>query len=253
VSVNPEYRESQDSWLARRDPRWRLAAFALAILGVAILRQPGPAAAALGVALAITAVGQIPGRWYRARLGVLLLALLPFLIVVPFTVESGNRLWEWRFLHITDQGLWAALALAMKTVALVTLALTLLATAPLHVTLHAAARLGVPRLLVHLTLLTYRYTFVLLDELNRLRIAVRVRAFRNSMSGHAYRTIGQVTGTLLARGADRAERVAHAMRCRGFDGCFRSTAVVRTAPADVLMFVLVAGIAGGLVAWDFSG
>jgi cobalt/nickel transport system permease protein len=80
-----------------------------------------------------------------------------------------------------------------------------------------------------------------------------VRGFRNSMSGHAYRTVGQVTGTLLARGADRAERVAHAMRCRGFDGCFRSTTAVRTAPADVLMFVLIAGIIGGLVAWDFLG
>src|SRR5262245_16927519 len=114
-------------------------------------------------------------------MGVLLLALLPFLIVVPFTVDSGSSLWEWRFLRVTDVGVWAAVALAMKTVALVTLALTLLATAPLHATLNAAARLGVPRLLVHVTLLTYRYTFVLLDELNRLRIAVRVRGFRNAM------------------------------------------------------------------------
>jgi cobalt/nickel transport system permease protein len=253
VSVNPEYMPPGDSWLARRDPRWRLAALVLAILGVAILRQPGPAAAALAFALVLTVVGRIPGRWYRARIGVLLIALLPFLIVVPFTVDSGNRLWEWRFLQITDAGLWTGAALALKTIALVTLALTLLASAPLHVSLEAAARLGVPRLLVHLTLLTYRSAFVLLDELNRLRVAVRVRGFRNAMSGHAYRTVGQVTGTLLARGSDRAERVAHAMRCRGFDGCFRTTSTFRSTPADVLMFVLIVGITGGLVAWDLAG
>ena len=253
MSVHPEYGETQDSCLGRRDPRWRLAAFALAILGAALLRQPGPAAAAVGFAVGLTAVVHIPGRWYRLRMGALLLTLLPFLIVVPFAVDSGNRLWEWRFLHLTDAGLWAGLALAMKTVALVTLALTLLASAPLHVTLHAAGRLGVPRLVVQITLLTYRYTFVLLDELNRLRVAVRVRGFRNTMSGHAYRTVGQVAGTLLVRGADRAERVAHAMRCRGFDGSFRTTTVVRTTFADVLMFNVIVGTAAALVAWDFLG
>jgi cobalt/nickel transport system permease protein len=141
----------------------------------------------------------------------------------------------------------------MKTVALVTLALTLLASAPLHITLAAAGRLGVPRLLVHVTLLTYRYVFLLLDELNRLRIALRVRGFRNAMSGHAYRTVGQVTGTLLVRGADRADGVAQAMRCRGFDGCFRTTVTFRTRPADVLMFVLIVAVSGGLVAWDAWG
>ena len=253
MSLTPEHLAPRDSLFARRDSRWRLATFTLAILGVALLRQPGPAAAALGFALALSVIGCVPGRWFRARLTIVLLALLPFLVVVPFTVDRGDLLWEWRFLHLTDAGSWAAAALAMKTIALVTLALTLLTTAPLHVTLEAALRLGVPRLLVHLTTLTYRYVFVLFDEFYRLRMALRVRGFRNAMSRHAYRTIGQVTGTLLVRGSDRAERVAQAMRCRGFDGCLRTTATVRTAPADVLMFIVIAGVTSGLVGWDLWG
>ena len=251
MSLNPEYGNPRDSLLARRDPRWRLAAFVLAITGVAILRGPLPSVAALGMAFLLAVVGRIAGRWYRDRIGVLLLTLVPFLIVVPFAVGRGERLWEWRFLHVTDAGLIVALTLAMKTVALVTLALTLLTTAPMHTTLAAAGKLGVPRLLVHLTLLTYRYTFLLLDELNRLRIALRVRGFRNAMTGHAYRTIGQVTGTLIVRGSDRAEHVAQAMRCRGFTGQFHTLAVYRCRPADVSMFILVGIPIGGLVAWDF--
>jgi cobalt/nickel transport system permease protein len=73
------------------------------------------------------------------------------------------------------------------------------------------------------------------------------------MTGHAYRTVGQVTGTLLVRGADRADRVAQAMRCRGFEGRFHSLATFRTRPADVLMFALMVGVSGGLVAWDVWG
>lgn len=195
-------------------------------------------------------VARIPGRWYFNRIALLLLALIPFLIIIPFTVDRGERLWEWRWLTITDAGLLVAAALAMKTIALVTLALSLLASAPLHVTLAAATRIGVPKLLVHLTLLTYRYVFLLFDEFNRVRIALRVRGFRNAMSMHAYHTVGQVTGTLLVRGSDRAEHVAQAMRCRGFDGRFRTLTKFHSTSADVLMFLVIVVTPGGILAWD---
>jgi cobalt/nickel transport system permease protein len=253
MSLAPEPLPTCDSPIARRDPRWRLAAFALAIFGIAFLQRPLPALVALAFALALAVIGRVPGKWYRARIGLLLLALLPFLIVVPFVVGRGDRLWEWQFLHVTDAGLAVGATLAAKTVALVTLALTLLVAAPLHVTLAAAGRLGVPRLFVHLTMMTYRYVFLLLDELNRLRVALRLRGFRNAMTGHAYRTVGQVAGTLIVRGADRAERVAHAMRCRGFAGQFHTLDEDRTRPADGLMFTLIVGTVGGLLAWDVWG
>jgi cobalt/nickel transport system permease protein len=253
MSLAPEPLPTRDSLLARRDPRWRLAAFGLAMIGVAVLQQLPAVAAALAFALGVAAVGRVPWAWYRTRIALLLVALLPFLIVVPFVVDRGERLWEWRFLHVTDAGLVVGAVLACKTVALVTLALTLLVTAPLHLMLSAAAKLGVPRLFVQLTLMTYRYVFLILDELNRLRTALRVRGFRNAMTGHAYRTVGQVAGTLIVRGADRADRVAHAMRCRGFEGRFRTLDANRTRPADVLMFVLIVGTVGGLVAWDVWG
>lgn len=253
MSLNPEHLAPRDSPLARRDTRWRLAAFGLAVIAVALLRQPGPAAVALGLALCLAWLGRVPGHWYRARIGIMLLALVPFLVVVPFTVDRGVRLWEWQFLHVTDAGLLVAAVLAMKTVGLVTLALTLLASAPLHETLCAAGRLGVPKVLVHVTVLTYRYVFLLLDELSRLRVALRVRGFRNAMTGHAYRTVGRVTGTLIVRGSDRAEGVAQAMRCRGFDGHFRTLQTFQTRPADVLLFGLIVTAFGALVAWDAWG
>ena len=98
----------------------------------------------------------------------------------------------------------------------------MLATAPLEVTLKAAHALRVPGLLVQLALLSYRYLFVLGDELARLRVALRVRGYRHRANWHSYRTVGHVAGTLLVRGYERAERVGQAMRCRGFDGRFRS-------------------------------
>jgi cobalt/nickel transport system permease protein len=99
--------------------------------------------------------------------------------------------------------------------------------------------------------LTYRYVFVLAEELRRLRIALRVRGYRNRPTRHSYRTMGHVAGTLLVRGYERAERVGQAMRCRGFDGRFRSLTAFHTTPADVLFFAVVLGGAGALVGWDW--
>lgn len=250
---NLEHLTPRDSWLAHRDARWRLAAFVVAIVCVAMIRELGPAAVALGFALVLAGIARVPVRWFCSRIGMLMLALIPFLILVPFTVDRGERIWEWRWLSITDVGVIVAVALATKTVSLVTLALTLLSTAPLHVHLAAAGRLGVPKLLIQITQLTHRYVFLLLDELNRLRVALRVRGFRNAMTMHAYRTVGQVTGTLIVRGSDRSERVAHAMRCRAFDGHFRCLTQFCTTPADLSMFLLVVIPPGLLLAWDNWG
>jgi len=128
--------------------------------------------------------------------------------------------------------------------------LVLLASAPLEDTLKAAHALRVPGLLVQLAVLTYRYVFVLAGELARLRVALRVRGYRNRANRHSYRTIGHVAGALLVRGYERAERVGQAMRCRGFTGRFHSLAEFRTTATDVAAFALVVGCAGALLAWD---
>ena len=147
-------------------------------------------------------------------------------------------------------GLGVAVLLALKALAVVTLMLVLLATAPLDATLKAGHALRVPGLLVHLGLLTYRYLFVLASELRRLRVALRVRGYRSRATRHSYRTVGHVAGTLLVRSVERAERVSQAMRCRGFDGHFRSLVSFHTRARDVAAFLLLAGGAVGLLLWD---
>ncbi|HEY1376749.1 MAG TPA: energy-coupling factor transporter transmembrane component T, partial [Gemmataceae bacterium] len=211
-----------ESAITRLDPRWKLAALALAAAAAATVQSPGPAVAALAGALLLAAIARLPGRWFFRRLGALAVALVPFAVVMPLV--QG---WE---------GARLAGLLAAKAGAVVTLALVALGTAPVPVTLHAAQALRLPGTLVHVLLLSYRYLFVLADELDRLRRALRVRGFRPRLDRHTYRTVGHVVGTLVVRGAERAEGVAHAMRCRGFDGRFRSLAHFRTAAADVAFF-----------------
>ncbi|HEV3385792.1 MAG TPA: energy-coupling factor transporter transmembrane component T, partial [Gemmata sp.] len=130
------------------------------------------------------------------------------------------------------------------------LALILLGTAPFHHTLAAAHKLKMPGLLVLLVGLAYRYAFLLGDEYRRIRIALRTRGFETRASRHGYRTLSFTTGAILVRGGDRAERVAEAMRCRGFDGRFRTTIAFRTTTADFISWLLVIIAVGGIIIWD---
>jgi len=241
-----------DSPLRRLDPRWKLAALVPAAAAVAFLRTLPVTVLALAGAFLLVALARLPPRWYLGRLGALSLFLLLFVVLLPFLLDGPGPAWDLGPVRFSLHGLTVALVLCAKAVTIVSLMLVGLATAPLDATLKAAHALHVPGLIVQLLMLTYRYTFLLAEELARLRIALRVRGYRNRADLHSYRTIGHVAGTLLVRSHERAERVGQAMRCRGFDGRFRSLAAFRTRWPDVAAFLVIVGAAGGLVAWDLA-
>lgn len=222
-----------DSPLARWDARWKLAALLLAVVAVVALQQVGAAAGAFAVALGLAGLGRLPVGVILGRVGLLLLAVAPLLIFVPFTA-----------------GVVEAAVLALRVLAVGLLALVLTRTAPLARTFAAAHSLGVPGVLVQIAQLAYRYTFLLAAEVRRTRVALRTRGFQTRTNSHTYRTLGYAVGALLVRSSDRAERVSDAMRCRGFDGTYHSITAFRTTPTDVLGFVAVVAGAGALVLAD---
>ncbi|MFO0877186.1 MAG: energy-coupling factor transporter transmembrane component T [Gemmataceae bacterium] len=224
-----------DSPLARLDPRWRLACLVLTLGLTASVRRWPSALACLGLALLLAALASMDWRWFVHRLAVVAGLLALFIVPLPFLSRDA-----WGFAGV----------MTLKVLALFTLSTTLLVTGRLETTFRAAQALWVPGLLVHLLLLTYRYIFLLADELARLRVALRVRAFRNRPNLHSYRTVAAASGTLLVRSYERAERVESAMRCRGFDGTFRTLSSFSTHSADVLALLAVVLVLAGILALE---
>jgi cobalt/nickel transport system permease protein len=219
-----------DSFLARLDARWRLAALAVLLLVLAVIRTPLANAVGLLLAGVLVLLSRVPLRWLSARL----LGLLLFLSLFAGPLALLGRPVE-------------AAVIVLKGLSLSLLSAVLLVSAPVEHTAQAARALGVPALFVHLLTLTYRYTFLLADELQRLRLALRLRGFRNRADWRSYEVVAAATGTLLVRGADRAERVAAAMRCRGFDGQFAHLPQGRTGAAEILTFAVSLLLAALLV------
>ncbi|MDB5385999.1 MAG: ABC-type cobalt transport system, permease component CbiQ [Planctomycetaceae bacterium] len=82
-------------------------------------------------------------------------------------------------------------------------------------TLH---RWGMPRLLVAILAFMYRYSYVVFDELQRMRTARLARGFGRGGWWHNWKSSGQLVGMLLVRSLSRAERVHGAMLARGWTG-----------------------------------
>jgi cobalt/nickel transport system permease protein len=239
--------------LSQFDPRWKLCALVVAAIVTALLQTlPAVLAAGAGALLLILAA-RLPLRWLLSRLGSVALVLAFFLAWLPFMRSEGESRWELGWLSISPAGLTMAILLLVKALTVVALMLALLASASVPDIFKAAHDLRLPGFLVHLMLLTYRFVFVAAEEFSRLRTALRVRGFHNRGNRHSYRTVAQVAGTLLVRSHDRAERVGQAMRCRGFDGSYRSLRDFRTRPSDVVVFALVIACAAALLAWDMLG
>lgn len=135
--------------------------------------------------------------------------LLRLLLLEPFVM--GVAILSW---FQEDGGAVVASILVKSTLCLaLTVLLTL--TTPFPAISRALRGLGAPALLVTTIILLYRYLFVLLEEIGRMRVARASRTFRPSKRRTWWLTAAMI-GELFVRSSERAERIHAAMCSRGW-------------------------------------
>jgi cobalt/nickel transport system permease protein len=156
------------------------------------------------------------------------LAALPVIFTVDGIKLFSLPLGSWT-LTASIEGLERFISIALKSWLSAQAAIVLAAVTPFPELLHAMRAVGIPRLLVAMFGLTWRYIFVLVDEALRL---MRARAARSGVSssttlrtkkeggGIIWRAqvTGGMAGSLFLRGFDRSDRIYTAMLSRGYDG-----------------------------------
>lgn len=236
-------------WIGRRDPRLLVVLILLFALVTVSLQTLGAAGVALGLAAAAAAAG---GQGFRALLkplAVLEGVMLVLLATLPFTVP-GEAMLTLGPLTATWQGLHAASLIVLRANAVVLALLGLLGGLEPAVLGHALARLGLPHKLVHLLLLTVRQIALLDDERQRLRRAMRARAFVPRSDRHTWNTVGWLMGMLLVRSLARSRRVLEAMRLRGWRGRLPLLDVLVWRTRDSLAALLTGLLLAALLGFD---
>jgi len=98
-------------------------------------------------------------------------------------------------------------------------------------------KLGSPRIFTMLTSFMYRYSFILIDEMHRMKRARDSRSFGGRWFWQT-KVIGHMIGTLFLRSFHRGERVYMAMLSRGYHGTMPETKVRRLGLREVLFLSL---------------
>ncbi|MFC1976950.1 cobalt ECF transporter T component CbiQ [Chloroflexota bacterium] len=238
-----------DSLIHKLDPRTKLITTMAFVLAVALTPPNRWQAFVVYFFLMATLifVSKVPVLYILKRSLVIMPFVLLIAIFVPFfkegEVAGSYNIWLWQ-VSVTYNGievLWNILAKAWLSI----LSLILLtSTTKIISLLMGLEQLRMPRVMVMILSFMYRYIFVLVDELMRMKQA---RDSRNFGGGRLWqiRTIGNMIGTLFIRSYEKGERIYAAMAARGFDGQTRTLDRLNFRKADVyfgisLSLVLIA-------------
>jgi len=182
----------------------------------------------LTLILSVTLISELGIRFVLARA----LLALPFVfsaLPVIFTT-SGTTLFTlpigtWTF-TASIEGLERFISIAFKSWLSVQAAILLASSTPFPELLQAMRAVRIPRLLVAMFGLMWRYLFVLVDEALRL---MRARSARSGASSDPTKKVGGslmwrghvaggMAGNLFLRGIERSDRTYVAMLSRGYNG-----------------------------------
>ena len=137
---------------------------------------------------------------------------------------------------LLTNGIDAALVMFIRIGSSVLVLLLLVSTTPFLKMLGAFRALRMPKVMTNLILFTYRFIFLFLDEMGRMRTARAARGFdggRSLLDKRAFRTLGATIGMTFVRANARAASIYDALLSRGYSGDARpfERSILRTRDA----------------------
>jgi cobalt/nickel transport system permease protein len=193
-----------------------------------------------------------------ARAGLPLLYIVrKTIIICPFVLAVGifNPVFDREILvqlgSLSISGGWISFAsILVRTALTVGAAFILIAVSGFTGVCQALEQLGMPRLFAVQLNLLYRYIFVLTEEASRVSRARELRSF--GRGGLGIKSYASLTGSLLLRTWELAERLHMAMLARGFTGEFHARRSTRFGGWELLFLLGWSALFLVLRKWDIS-
>jgi cobalt/nickel transport system permease protein len=224
----------------RMDPRLKIIAAILFSFQIAVSDHFATLITALFFGISMTIFARLNFLMVFKRLLIVNGFIFFLWLVLPWTFP-GDSLFSIGPMDYTLQGVILSAQITLKSNAILLSLIALTGTSYLATLGYALNHLKVPDKIIYLFLITYRYIFVIEQEYQRLIRAARVRCFEPGTNLHTYRTYAYLIGMIFVRASARAERVYHAMLCRGFDGKFHALREFTFKKSD-LVWTFVLGL-----------
>jgi cobalt/nickel transport system permease protein len=208
-----------DSFFHHIDPRIKLVVFIPLAFSIALSRSINIGWAWLFLAVLTIVWAKVSFKAIFGRLLIVNTFILFLWLTLPFSMEGRILIYIGR-LKITYQGIIYTLGITLKANAIFLFTISILGTSEIVSLAHALIHLKVPKKIVWLFFLFYRYISVVHREYDRLISAVKVRGFGPKTGLYTYKTYAYLLGMLFIRSYERSQRVYQALLLRGFKGNF---------------------------------
>lgn len=203
--------EGISNWALLWEARAKLVAAIFFIFGVISLQTT---IFALLAFLIVFSVALLMGLSFVFLLGrYLLIAPFILLMTIPLVIGSGFPL--------DPERVSFASLIILKAVTAMTIMTILLHTQTQDQFINSLAHLKVPSIVITILLLSYRYVFLFIDDIQKMQLALKTRFFKGGIGIKSLKTYSHLTGFLLLKSLDRSENVYNAMAARGFNGSLR--------------------------------
>jgi cobalt/nickel transport system permease protein len=150
----------------------------------------------------------------------------PGTIVVPLGTYFGQRL------GLTHEGLTAVALIVTRVAVSISLVVLLTLTTAWHRLLAALRALHVPRLVILVLAMSYRYVFTLTNAVSEMFTARKARTARRPDARAGRHFVAASAGALFGKAHAMAEDVHMAMVARGYTGDVRTLVPARIAGLD---------------------
>lgn len=239
-----------DSPLHRWEPRCKLIGLMLLIFAFSYVQDLRLLPLMLAVTAVLFAFSGLPLSFLSRRLRAPGAFLVIAALLLPF--YSGSIiLWRIGPLALRQEGCLQAVSLAARFVSILTTGLLLFGTGPFLTSVKAMQALGLPSLLADMTLFSYRYIYVIGDDLETMETAMGLRGFRlRHPGGRALTILASLAGSILVRSYERSERVHKAMVLRGYGQASRPRLESTISAYDAIALVSVLILAATFVALE---
>jgi len=150
------------------------------------------------------------------------------------------------FFYGMAEGLSRGFLIMTKVLGAVSVIIFLSMTTPVNKLLNAARWFKVPDTWVEIAMLSYRYSFVLLEDAVTIRNAQKARLGYSSLA-RSLRSFGELMGSTVVRTYDRSIAVYESMLLRGYNGTMKNAAReetfgIKDASAVIIFTIILASL-----------
>ncbi len=142
--------------------------------------------------------------------------ILAVIFLLPFMVGETVLL-QWGGLSLKLEGCETAAIIVVRFFCILTVSLVLFGTATFLSSIKGLRSLGLPQVIVDMTLLSYRYLEEVGEMVNTMERAMKLRGFdKHHFKYRNFQVLARLIGTLLVRSYEKSTRIYQAMILRGY-------------------------------------